>query len=247
MKITWQDDILTITSDRMPCRKIDVLYLEAFCRRGSTHRAWEETIIPFTSEPVDSSPDGRSLALRSIVDGKVEIRHHIRAGEDEIAFQLELHNRTAEPVDIEWAQPCINVGLFTGRDQDDYFKKCFIFTDAGLTRMHETHRATKALYTPGQVYVPEGIDLNDVNPRPISRTRPANGLVGCFSQDDSMILATAWDRTHELFQGIITCIHSDFHIGGLQPDEAKHLHGRIYLLDNDVETLLERYNTDFEP
>jgi hypothetical protein len=246
MKVAWRNDILTITSDRLPCDKIEVLYLEAFCKRGSTHRAWEETIIPFHTDLIDAPPDGRSLWLRSIVDDKVEVRHRIRAGSDEIAFQLELHNRVNEQVDIEWAQPCVRVGEFTGRGQDDYFEKCLIFTDAGLMRIHETHRATNARYTPGQVYVPEGIDLNDVNPRPISRTRPANGLVGCFSRDDSMILATAWDQTHELFQGIATCIHSDFHIGGIQPRESKHLHGKIYLLDNDVETLLYRYKTDFE-
>lgn len=245
MRITWQDDILTIASDRLACRKIEILYLEAFCRRGSTRRAWEETIIPFHTVLLHAPEDHRTIQLRSVVDDKVEVHHHIRAGSDEVEFQLELRNMTDEHVDLEWAQPCLRVGEFTGRGQDDYFERCFIFTDVGLTRMHETHRATKARYTPGQVYVPEGIDLNDVNPRPVSQTRPINGLVGCFSHDDSLILATAWDKTHELFQGIVTCIHSDFHIGGLQPGESKQRRGKIYLIDNDVETLRKRYSDDF--
>lgn len=245
MKIAWQDDILTIASKRLPCDEIEVLYLEAFCRRGSTDRAWEETVIPFHTDVIDAPSDGRSLRLRSVVSNKVEVHHQIHVGSDEVEFQLELRNTTDEYVDIEWSQPCINVGEFTGCGQDNYFEKCFIFTETGLTRMHKTHRATQARYTPGQVYVPEGIDLNDVNPRPVSQTRPTNGLIGCFSQDESLILATAWDKTHELFQGIITCLHSDFHIGGMQPNESKRLYGKIYLLDNNVETLLNRYNADF--
>ena len=111
--------------------------------------------------------------------------------------------------------------------------------------MHQTHRATKARYTPGQVYVPAGIELDDVNPRPISKTQPVNGLVGCFSADEKMILATAWDHTQELFQGVIICLHSDPRIGGLEAGQTKRLHGKIYLVPNDVNALLERYHRDF--
>ena len=100
---------------------------------------------------------------------------------------------------------------------------------------------------PGQVYVPQGVDPNDVNPRPISKTRPANGLVGCFSADEKMILAMAWDHTQELFQGVIVCIHNDFRIGGLKAGERKRLRGKIYLVPNDVEKLLDRYRRDFPP
>jgi len=245
LRLSWERGILTIGSDRIPGGRIETLYLEAYCRRGSTDRDWAETIIPFTSELVAADPDGRWFTLRNVVAGKVRVEHEIRAGTDEVDLRLVVVNLSDEAIDIDWAQPCMRVGRFTGRGQDDYFEKCFIFTEGGLTRMHETHRATHARYTPGQVYVPEGIDLNDVNPRPVSRTRPVNGLVGCFSADESMILATAWDSTQELFQGIITCIHSDFRIGGLRPGETKRLHGKVYLVPNDVDALLNRYERDF--
>ena len=111
--------------------------------------------------------------------------------------------------------------------------------------MHETHRAMKARYTPGQVYVPEGINLNDVNPRPISETKPANGLVGCVTADNRWLLAAAWSDTQELFQGIFKCIHTDFRVGGLKPRESKRLHGKIYIIPNDVDELLRRYRKDF--
>lgn len=248
LRVDWQKgerDILTIRSDRLPGGKIEIGYLEAFCRRGSTDRDWFQTIIPFESRLVAADPDGRWVKLRHIVDGKVVIDHQIRAGYDEVDIRMTITNQSAEFVDLDWAQPCVRVGDFTGRDQDDYIEKCFIFTDKGLTRMHQTHRETKARYTPGQVYVPQGVDLNDVNPRPLSKTRPVNGLVGCFSADEQMILAMAWDHTQELFQGIIVCIHSDVRIGGLKPGETKTRHGKYYIVPNDVPALLARYARDF--
>lgn len=247
IELSWQKNVLTLHSPKLPSGKLDILYLEAFCRRGSTHRAWDQTTIPFTTELVRLGPLHRRVILRSLVADEVEVRHDIRSTADEVDFQLELENKTDRPVDIDWAQACIRVGDFTGRGQEDYFEKCFIYTDQGLACMNKTHRASDALYTPGQVYVPAGIDLNDVNPRPISQTRPANGLVGCFSADGKMLLATAWSRTQELFQGIIVCIHSDFRIGGLKRGETKRLRGKIYLMANEPDKLLARYQQDFGP
>lgn len=222
-----------------------MLFWEAFCRRGSTDRDWHDTILPFESRLLDTDPDARMMRLHTRVAEQVDVHQLVQCHPEGVTFDLEFVNRTGHGIDLDWAQPCLQVGAFVGRGQEDYFEKCFIFSDRGLTRMHETHRATEARYTPGQVYVPAGINRDDVNPRPISRTVPVNNLVGCFSADDSTILAMAWDRVQELFQGIITCIHSDVRIGGLRPGERKRRRGRLYLLGNDVPALLDRYERDF--
>ena len=60
-----------------------------------------------------------------------------------------------------------------------------------------------------------------------------------------MILASAWEPYQELFQGVITCVHSDFRIGGLAPSETKQIRGKLYLMPADVDTLLKRYERDF--
>ena len=104
---------------------------------------------------------------------------------------------------------------------------------------------TQALYRGGQVYVPEGVDPDDVNPRPISPDVPSNGLIGCFSADGRYILATAWEPFQELFQGVILCIHSDFRLGGMNPGDTKTARGKIYIVENDVKWLLGRYRRDF--
>ena len=74
---------------------------------------------------------------------------------------------------------------------------------------------------------------------------PSSGLIGCFSSDETQILATAWEPYQELFQGVARCLHSDFRLGGLQPGETKRIRGKIYVVANDVDALLKRYAADF--
>jgi hypothetical protein len=138
------------------------------------------------------------------------------------------------------------VGRFTGLNQSDYWPHCFIFTTNGLTMLDKTHRTEQARYLGGQVYVPGGIDLKSVNPRPISLDQPTNNLIGCFSANNQWLLASAWDNTQELFQGVRVCIHGDPHIGGLAPGESKIVRGKLYILRNDPDELLRRYNRDFK-
>jgi hypothetical protein len=70
-------------------------------------------------------------------------------------------------------------------------------------------------------------------------------LIGCFSSDGKWLIAAAWDQTEELFQGVITCIHADFRIGGLQPKETKTVRGKLYLFPNNPDAFLARYRADF--
>jgi hypothetical protein len=200
-------------------------------------------VISHRTELLEAKP--RELRLKTLVEPSVEILHHVRATVDEVVFELELVNRGERFVDVQWFQPCIRVDRFTGLAQADYHERCFIFTESGRRRLDETERREEAIYRGGQVYVPEAVDLADVNPRPISPERPVNGLIGCVSADGKQLLATAWSDTQELFQGVIVCIHNDPRVGGLAPGETKRLTGRLYLLPNDTDLLLRRYREDF--
>ncbi|MBM3833897.1 MAG: hypothetical protein FJ403_11625 [Verrucomicrobia bacterium] len=243
--ISWTNNMLTVTAPNLPGGKVDTWYLEAFCRTGSTKRDWRQTVIPHKTELLSADSKGKHLRLRTKVEPSVEVSHEIRAGEDEVDFQLAAKNVGNAFVDVDWFQPCMRVNHFTGRNQSNYISRCFIFTERGLTTLDKTKRTEEAIYRGGQVYVPTGINLNDVNPRPISPEKPVNNLIGCFSADDKYLLATAWDQTQELFQGVIVCIHNDPRIGGLKPGETKKLHGKLYFLKNDADELLKRYRRDF--
>ena len=191
-----------------------------------------------------SGIDTRSGFRCTLNDG-VTVEHRISVVADGVEFRLRAHNPTKTESLAHWAQPCIRVGAFTGRTQQTYLPKCFVYLDDELTRMPTPNWATKARYIPGQVWAPKGVNRNDVNPRPLSADVPSNGLIGCFSKDGKMILASAWEPYQELFQGVIVCVHSDFRIGGLKPGETKNIRGKIYLVKSDDDTLLKHYRNDF--
>lgn len=245
LSIRWENNNLTIRGNDLPGKSMEITYLEDFCRTGSTNREWRQTTIPHTTELVYADQNARHIKLRSVVEGNIEVSHDIRAGEDEVTFNLVLENKSDRFVDIDWFQPCIRVDRFTNRTQNDYIDRCFIFTDAGLKTLNNTLRSEKGLYKAGQTYVPQGINLNDVNPRPISPEKPVNGLIGCYSDDNKYLMATAWDHYQELFQGVFVCIHSDPRVGGLKAGEVKKLSGKIYFLPNNPDELLIRYRRDF--
>ena len=251
LTIEWADGYLTI-SGAFPGREIRVHYLEAYCRPGSTDRDWGDTVIGHKTEIVESSTDHGRLKLRDHLNDGVIVDHTITARRDEVDFRLIANNPTDRISQAHWAQPCIRVHDFTGCTTNDanalvpdYARKCFIFLNKQLTRLPTDPWAKEARYIPGQVYCPLSVDRNDVNPRPLSTLVPSNGLIGCFSGDGSKIMAVAWEPYQELFLGVITCIHSDLRIGGLEARETKEIRGKIYVVDADVPALLHRYERDF--
>lgn len=251
LRIRWEKNYLTIEGDHLP-GPIQIHYLEAYCRAGSTDRDWRETVIPHQAELVETRQNGDVIVLRDRLRDGVIVRHQITAQDDEIDFQLVAHNPTEQASQAHWAQPCIRVDKFTGTTRNDarevypeYIKKCFLFVDQQLQRLPTQPWALQARYTPGQVYCPLNVARSDVNPRPLSELVPSHGLCGCFSADEKMIMAVAWHPYQEIFQGVIACMHNDFRLGGLQPHETKRIRGKIYLVPADPENLLARFYRDF--
>ena len=251
LKIHWEKNYLAIEGDQLP-GPIRVNYIEAYCRPGSTDREWRETVIPHTAELLSASPDGRVIRLRDMLDDGVIVTHTITATHDELDFQVTAHNPTEKESLAHWAQPCIRVDKFMGHDPKDahllvppYVRGCFLFVEGKLTLLPTEPWAEKARYIPGQVYCPAHVDRNDVNPRPLSPLVPSNGLCGCYSKDRKLIMAVAWEPYQEIFQGVITCMHNDFRIGGLKPGETKKVRGKIYLVPPDEKKLLKRFKKDF--
>ena len=250
LEISWAKNFLTIRG-KFPGNEIKVNYLEAYCRPGSTDRDWGQTVIPHKAEQLAAEMNDGSIHLQDTLADGVVVTHVIRSCVDEVDFKVA-HNPTDKESHAHWAQPCIRVDKFTGAGNADaralvpaYAKKCFLFLNGTLTRMPTQPWAEEARYTPGQVYCPRHVLRNDVNPRPLSKLVPSNGLCGCFSTDEKMIMAVAWEPYQEIFQGVIACIHSDFRIGGLRPGEKKQIRGKLYIVPSDVPNLIARYEKDF--
>jgi hypothetical protein len=248
LTLQWENNFLTISGEKLPGRQMKVNYLEAYCRPNSHTTDWStHTVIGHKTELISASKDGTLIKLRDTLNDGVIVDHTIKAGKDEVDFRIFAHNPTAKESEAHWAQPCVRVGEFTGTAGQgyDYIKKSFVFLDGHLAMMPTKDWATEARYTPGQVWAAPGVSPDDVNPRPLNPHVPSNGLIGCFSADGKTIFAMAFDHHQELFQGVATCLHSDFRIGGLKPGETKRVHGKIYFVPNDVPALLRRYERDF--
>ena len=245
IRIRWHNGRLTVRGGSIPGGELSIRYMEAYCRSRSTDRDWNETFIGHSTCLIEAPPDERLIRLRcNIHDGTV-VEHVIKVNNNEIDFRLAAINPTKNSSDNQWGQPCIDVSKATGRTQESYLPQSFIFLDGKLTRLPTRQWARRARYTPGQVWCPKNVDRRDVNPRPLNPQVPSNGLIGVFSADNKMIVATAWEPYQELFQGVFCCIHSDFRIGGLKSGETKRIRGKIYIVDADVEVLRKRYERDF--
>lgn len=246
--ISWENEYLTITHRALPAKPVSIHYLEAFCRPGSTDRDWHETVIPHKSTKLTPHHAGEVRLQQVLADGVV-VHHVITPVTDGVSFTVSAYNPTDKVSQAHWAQPCMRVDRFVGlpmqKNGEHYLPQCFIYLDNKPTRMPTPVWAKKARYIPGQVWCPLHVDRDDVNPRPLSAQVPSNGLIGCFSKDERWVLAMAWEPYQELFQGVITCLHSDFRIGGLQPRERKQIRGKVYLFRGKEKALLERYQNEF--
>ena len=251
LEITWSDRYLHIRGN-FPGEEIPIYYIEAYCRPGSTDREWGETVIPHQSELIWSAGDGHALRIEDTLQDGVVVTHTVIGQRDRVFFFILAQNPTDSPSVVDWAQPCVRVDAFTGCTKEDarelhpdYIRKSFLFEDDKPVRLPTEPWATDARYTPGQVYCPAGIDRNDVNPRPLSEIVPSNGLCGCFSAGRTHVMGIAWEPCQEVFQGVITCLHSDFRIGGLEPGESKEIRGVIYISDDtNLDRLKNRYERD---
>ena len=252
LTLDWNDNILTIRGDHLPRKEMKVWYLEAYCRDNSQTTHWgQHTVVGHSTSLISRSDDGTELKLRCQVNDGLVVDHVFTSTHEEVDIRITAHNPTKKRSEAHWAQPCVRVGEFTGTGADQtedkyaYLPKSFVFLDGELSRMPTRDWATDARYKPGQVWAGPNIPRPDVNPRPLHPDIPSNGLIGCFSGDESMIFAIAFEPYQELFQGVIRCLHSDFRLGGVEAGERKHIHGKMYFMENDVPALLRKYHKDF--
>jgi len=251
LTVTWEKNWLYIHGDHLP-GDMRVHYLEAYCRANSQTTDWSKhTVVGHETKLVSAAGDGSKIELLCVLSDGVTVKHTITTTDDEVDFRLTAHNPNDKRSEAHWAQPCVRVGVFTGTgaektpDKYAYVEKSFIFLDGKQAMMPTRDWATKARYIPGQVWAAPGVARADVNPRPLHKDVPDNGLIGCYSTDNKLIFATAWEPYQELFQGVGRCLHSDFRLGGLKPDETLRVKGKVYLVENNLKALLNRYRKDF--
>src|ERR1041385_1488 len=123
LTIGWTNNMLTVGGPNIPGGKVDIWYLEAFCRSGSTMRDWRQTTIPHKTKLLFADEKSQRLKLSTAVEPSVEVLHDLRAGKDEVDFRLTLKNNGAQFSDVQWFQPCMRVDRFSGGNQSNYIAK----------------------------------------------------------------------------------------------------------------------------
>ena len=114
----------------LPSKTVPVIYMEAFCRPGSTTANWwRQTLIPHKTERLPDSDDGKMINLISRLEDGVQVTHRLSSTSDEVRFHLVVENPTDVESQAHWGQACIRVSPLAGRNDNDYISQCFVFID----------------------------------------------------------------------------------------------------------------------
>ena len=75
LTISWKEDFLRVNDDRNPGGALEVWYLEAYCRPGSTDREWNETVIDHETKLLSATET--EIKLRCQLADGVIIESHL--------------------------------------------------------------------------------------------------------------------------------------------------------------------------
>ena len=132
--VSWTNNLLTLRHPQLPGGSLDAYYLEAFLRTGANQQNWGKSVLPHKTQLLAADQKSRWLKFHTEVQPGVEVLHEVRAKRDAVEVTFKIRNRLAEPVDLQWFQPaCIRVATFTGRDQQSFIDRSFIYTAKGRT------------------------------------------------------------------------------------------------------------------
>ena len=152
LSLSWEHEVLTIRGNHLPGKSLEIWYLEAFCRPGSSRREWKQTVIPHTTTLIDASADGRVIKLQSRLSDGVKVDHEIRAGDDEVEFRLTATNPAAVESQAHWAQPCIRVDKYADvkrqGNSEAYLPRCFVYVDGRPVRACRRRLGPRRPFTP---------------------------------------------------------------------------------------------------
>lgn len=139
----------------------------------------------------------------------------------------------------------------------EFIKRCFIFTDRGLTFLHETERFRIPVRPPDhtynnppwvQMYLPIWERLRRAGPdswADYSTTRYIYPVIGAISRDGKYLTALANESSSTMCQAWHDCMHNNPNWLPARSGAGKIWRLGIYVLRNDPDELLRRVASDF--
>ena len=213
--------------------------------------------------------------------GKLELRHRDRAqphvltvttitpepGAVEFIAQVEVDNdkypNAKMPDNPTWLNLCWQLQrapLFASNPEPypEFIKRCFIFTDKGLTNLNKTvrrkipcrpaeHRYNNPPWV--QMYVGVWQQVPEVGPESwadYSPNRYTTTVIGAISRDGNYLTAIANDSATNMCQAWHDCMHNNPQwLPEEAPADERRWRLKIYALENAPKALLTRVGRDF--
>jgi len=219
------------------------------------------------------------LGARPLEGGRLELRHRVRQspqvllvttvtpepGAVEFAARVTLDADTPGelPQDVLTPNLCWQVrrapGFCSAPDPfPEFVKRCFIFTERGLTFLDQTTRRPIPCRTADdpynyppwvQMYVGTWQDVPTVTPEfwaDYSPDRYTTQVIGVVSRDGQYLAAMANDSAPLMCQAWHDCLHNNpLWLPAGAPPEERAWRLRVYAMANDPQALLDRVAEDF--
>ena len=215
-------------------------------------------------EPISHEQQGKAVVLAHKL-GEAKLLSRFEPCPDGVDIGVKVTAPDAKAVRaVRSLNPCClfqNSPAFKGTEDyvGDFVARCFVFLDGGMTSLKDTKRLPSTL--PGgdpraklpQPWIQEYIPAWRKHPgsggeiRATSTDRPVYPIIGVISCDGKHLAAIAWPDTKGLGQVWHHCFHPrpDLNASFNPATGEIYSRGKIYLMENDKQRLLERFKHDF--
>ena len=152
-----------------------------------------------------------------------------------------------------------NAPAFASRPEPypEFVKRCFVYTDEGMTLLHNTVRKKIPCREPDdnynnppwvQMYVGVWARIPEVTPKSwadYSDDRYVVPIIGAVSRDGKYLTALANDSANTMAQAWHDCMHNNPPWVPAPDGKGYHWRTKVYVMANDGEKLLERAEQSF--
>lgn len=204
--------------------------------------------------PTWSTDESGTVSYRAVLPSKIEFSGKLTPGPDYVDASMTAFNGTTEPIHSVFSQICLSMRDATGFNEQNDVSTTYIPMNGKFFPLDKSHPSAEELRRPPWLQIHTKAMGEYRGPRINSRAgwwvieeQADHALIARISDDGSHLVAIAFrGATGLMTNSRIPCLHSGPpRIPVIPPGESRAVSGRIYLMDADLDRLMERFKTDF--